>query len=260
MSSAESGTVDVKGWNIYYNVIPGRRANAPTLVFIHEGLGSVRAWADFPERIVEKTGLPAFAYDRRGYGRSDPYDFYGNMNYMHEAADFLYELLPKMGIARPFLIGHSDGGSIALIFAARHPIITEGVITIAAHTMVEPICVEGAQNAGELFTSGRLRDKLIRLHGDKADTAFRSWQGNWTHPDFPKWTIEEMLPAIDCPALAIQGDMDEFGSVAQLESIERNVPGAETHIIKDCRHIPHLQSRAETERLVGDFINKINFD
>jgi pimeloyl-ACP methyl ester carboxylesterase len=226
---------------------------------LHEALGSVRGWADFPAKIASKTGLDAVVFDRRGYGRSAAYDYRHNLNYMHDEAEFLNEFLKATDINRPLPIGHSDGGSIALIYAAEHPDRPAAVVTIAAHTIVEPICVRGARAAGEAFRNGKLRQKLIRLHDDKAESVFYSWHDNWTHPDFPKWQIESLLPRIKCPVFALQGEHDEYGTVAQLESIERHTPDACVHMIPECRHIPHLQAKNHTINEITNFIGKINF-
>jgi pimeloyl-ACP methyl ester carboxylesterase len=259
----ESDSIRIDNREIYYQRImhePGGGQPRPVLVFLHEALGSVRGWADFPAKIAGRTGLDALVFDRRGYGRSSPYDYRNNLRYMHEEAEFLDEFLAAVQVRRPLLVGHSDGGSIALIYAALYTEVPAAVVTIAAHTIVEPICVRGARAAGESFRNGNLRKKLMRLHDDKSETVFYSWHDNWTHPDFPNWEIESLLPRIKCPVYAIQGENDEYGTALQLESIAENAPHAETYVIPECRHIPHLQAKNQTIELISEFIDKINFD
>ncbi|MFH1481517.1 MAG: alpha/beta hydrolase, partial [Pseudomonadota bacterium] len=186
---------------------------APTLVFLHEGLGCVAMWHDFPAKLSSATGCGALVYSRLGYGRSDPCPLPRPVRFMHdEGLQVLPALLEVAGIRQCILIGHSDGGSIAIIYAGGTSAIPlRGLITESAHVFCEERTVRSIQIAGENYKKGRLRKKLEKYHGDNVDCAFWGWNGAWLHPDFKNWNLEEYLPGIDVPMLVIQGEHDEYG-------------------------------------------------
>ena len=249
--------VDVAGRRIEYEWIEVAPASRPTLVFLHEGLGSLAMWRDFPGRVAHATGCNALAYSRYGYGNSEPLREDRTVRYMHdEALVALPELLAKTAVARPILVGHSDGGSIALIHAGatRQPVA--GLILMAPHVMVEEISVTSIAAARVAYETTDLRAKLGRYHAD-VDSAFRGWNRIWLDPDFRDWNIEEYLPRITCPVLAIQGEDDEYGTMEQLRRIGRGVPDAELVDLADCRHSPHKDQPDAVLDAVTRFVDRI---
>jgi len=235
--------------------IEGTGATLPTLVFLHEGLGSIRQWRDFPERVARATGCRALVYDRYGYGNSDVLkeDRVG-MDFMHrEALVFLPEILFQLKIQDPVLIGHSDGASIALIHAgAGHPV--RGVAALAPHVFVEQICVDSIVAAREAFGKTDLRERLGKYHRDPHKTFFL-WNDVWLDPEFRRWNIEEYLPGIGCPLLAIQGEDDEYGTMAQLDAIVRQVRGpCELLKLPGCGHSPHRDRPDEVVAAIARFV------
>ena len=228
----------------------------PTLVFLHEGLGSIEMWHDFPETLLEKTGCDGLVYDRWGHGKSDPIDVQRTLRYVHdEALDSLPEVLEKSGVEDAILIGHSDGGSIALIFAAEYPGSVRGVITEAAHVFVEEITLEGIKDALEVYRNTDLKEKLARYHGDNTERIFRAWYETWLQPEFKSWNIEDCLPKITCPVLVIQGEDDQYGTAAQVEAITNQVTGqSKPLLIPNCAHIPHKEATDRVIKEMTDFI------
>ena len=230
---------------------------APTLIFLHEGLGCVELWRDFPELLVAATGWGALLYSRQGYGHSDPCPLPRPIRFMHdEALMVLPEVLAATGIGNHVLIGHSDGGSIALIHAGSPPrpgLI--GVVTLAAHVFCEDISLRGITTARDNYLQGDLKSRLKNYHGGNTDCAFWGWNETWLRPEFIDWNIEEFLPAITAPLLVIQGTEDPYGTTAQVAAIERRVGGAvRTAIIAACGHAPHLQEKASVVDKIAGFI------
>jgi len=232
--------------------MPGR----PVLVFLHEGLGSVAMWRDFPARVAHAAGCDAVVYSRHGYGRSDPIDAPRSVRYMHdEALLSLPELLRSVGVERPLLVGHSDGGSIALIHAgAGHPVA--GLVLLAPHVMVEDVSIASIAAAKVTYETGDLRAKLARYHAD-VDSAFRGWNDIWLHPDFRAWNIEAYLPQIACPVLAIQGQDDEYGTMEQVRRIERRARDVDVLALADCRHSPHRDQPAAVIEAIVRFVDRL---
>jgi pimeloyl-ACP methyl ester carboxylesterase len=214
---------------------------APVMVFLHEGLGSVAMWRDFPARLCDAAGVRGLVYSRPGYGRSSPRteaEKWGP-DFMHrQARDVLPALLRELGVARPWLFGHSDGGSIALLYAAAFPEALRGAIVLAPHILVEDISVTSIAKARETYLGTDLRQRLGRYHDD-ADSAFWGWNDVWLSPAFRDWSIEEEIAAIRCPLLAIQGLDDEYGTLEQIRGIARRVPQAQLLEIPNCGHSPH---------------------
>ena len=228
---------------------------APTLVFLHEGLGCVAMWRDFPSRLADATGCGALIYSRLGYGGSDPCDLPRPIGFMHEEGlTVLSQVLRMANIEQCIIIGHSDGGSIGIIYAGGTPAAPLlGLITEAAHVFCEDLSVRSIEKAKEAFLHGDLRPRLAKYHGANVDCAFWGWNGAWLHPDFIHWNIEEFLPGIRVPVLAIQGENDHYGTQAQIKSIACKA-GAEVVMLPDCAHSPHHEQPEPTFRAMKAFV------
>jgi pimeloyl-ACP methyl ester carboxylesterase len=233
------------------------RPGAPAMVFLHEGLGSVSMWRDFPQRVADATGCEAIVFSRHGYGKSTPISEPRGVRYMHdEALVTLPALLDALGVDAPFLFGHSDGASIALIHAggAHRPLA--GIIVMAPHVLVEDVSVTSIEQAKVAYERTDLRSRLGRYHTD-VDSAFRGWNDIWLHPDFRAWNIEEYLPTIACPVMAIQGEDDEYGTMDQIERIARGAPDVDLVRLADCRHSPHKDQPEAVIDAVAGFVSRI---
>lgn len=235
------GRVIAAGRDLEYAFYPARDAALPALVFLHEGLGSVAMWRDFPARVAEASGCPVVVYSRYGYGESESLAGPHAPDYMHrEARETLPALLEALGLVRPVLIGHSDGGSIALIHAGSGFEVA-GLVVMAPHCFVEEVSVRSIDEARRVAQSTDLIQKLGRYHRDPR-TTFYGWNDVWLSPDFRDWNIEDVLPQIRCPILAIQGEDDEYGTMAQIDAIAAGATGArEVQLLKlpACGHSPH---------------------
>ncbi len=223
---------------------------APVMVFLHEGLGSVSLWKDFPDQLCRQLKMRGLVYSRPGYGQSTPRDKdeHWGTDFMHrQAFDVLPALLSRLNIERPWLFGHSDGGSISLLYASRHSDRCAGIVVVAPHIMVEDISIASIQRARDAYLHQGLREKLARFHDD-VDSAFFGWNDVWLSPAFRRWSIEAELNGIRCPVLAVQGENDEYGTLEQVEGIRRRVPDAVVVPIADCGHSPH---RDQPQRLMG---------
>lgn len=246
-------TIPIAGRDIEFSWV-GPEAAAATLVMLHEGLGSVSMWRDFPRALAERTRCRVLAYSRHGYGQSARLQGPRAVSYMHdEALIVLPELLGKLGIERPILFGHSDGGSIALIHASAHPVA--GVVALAPHVFVEDLSVESIAAAKVAYETTNLREKLARYHAD-VDGVFRGWNDIWLHPDFRDWNIESYLPAIRSPVLVIQGVDDEYGTEEQMFRIQRQAADVEIVHLPDCGHSPHRDQPERVLESVADWIER----
>jgi pimeloyl-ACP methyl ester carboxylesterase len=247
----------VAGHRIEYERIEAAAPSRPTLVLLHEGLGSVAMWRDFPGRLAHATGCNAVVYSRYGYGGSDPLRGDRAVRYMHdEALVALPELLDRLAIPRPILVGHSDGGSIALIHAGAGIRPVAGVVTLAAHVLVEDVSVTSIAAAKVAWETTDLRAKLARYHAD-VESAFWGWNRIWLHPDFRAWNIEEYLPGIACPVLAIQGEDDEYGTMEQMRRIGAQVKDVELVALEDCRHSAHKDQPAAVLDAITRFVDRV---
>jgi pimeloyl-ACP methyl ester carboxylesterase len=221
-----------------------KAGNHPTLVFLHEGLGSITQWKHFPLALARATGLPALVYDRCGYGKSESRTRPMDPSYLEvEAWERLPQVLATCGIESPLLVGHSDGATIALLYAAKFPASPLGVISEAAHVLIEPISLQGIWRTLRAFETTNLRDRLRTHHGAKVDAVFHGWSDVWLSPGFRDWSMVGLLPGIRCPVLAIQGEDDEYGTPAQVSAITGGVSGpASALLIPGCGHVPHFQA------------------
>ena len=236
-----------------------RPGEAPTLVFLHEGLGCVAMWRDFPAALARETGCGALVYSRLGYGRSDPCILPRPLRFMHEEGlAILPRLLQAAEVRDCVIIGHSDGGSIGIIYAGGTPAPRlRGLITEAAHVFCEDLSLRSIERARESYLNGTLRQGLERYHGKNTDYAFWGWNGAWLHPDFRQWNIESYLPGIRVPMLAIQGENDQYGTPAQVEAIARGAPQAEPLMLPDCGHSPHRDQEMMAIQAMTGFIARL---
>jgi pimeloyl-ACP methyl ester carboxylesterase len=249
--------LDAGSHRLEYQRIAGREP-APVLIFLHEGLGSIALWRDFPEKLAAATGLSAIVYSRYGYGHSDPLAEPRAVDYMHrEALETLPELRAALGLDDVILVGHSDGASIALIHAGAGQWPVRALVLEAPHVFVEDVSVASIAAAREAYATTDLRRRLARYHAD-VDSAFRGWNDIWLAPDFRAWNIEASLPGIACPVLAIQGGDDEYGTLAQLDAIARRLHAPlERRVLADCGHSPHRDQEAATLEAMSAFIARL---
>jgi len=246
--------LDIASHRIEYARVAAGDGQRPTLVFLHEGLGSIAMWRDFPALAARATRCDAIVYSRYGYGNSDPLTEARAVSYMHDEAEIaLPQLLDRLAVDRPILLGHSDGGSIALIHAARASSRVLCVVTLAAHVLVEDISVASIAAAKTSYETTDLRERLARYHAD-VDSAFRGWNDIWLDPAFRDWNIEECLPRIRCPVLAIQGVDDEYGTLEQMRRIDAGVRDAELLVLDDCRHSPHRDRPEAVLSAIAGFV------
>jgi pimeloyl-ACP methyl ester carboxylesterase len=231
--------------------------DAPVMVFLHEGLGSIAMWRDFPERLCLRLGVRGLVYSRYGYGRSTPRGAGDKLprSYLHrEAQDILPQVLKALGIESAFLFGHSDGGSIALIAAASDPGLFPAIVVLAPHINVEDVAIRNIQATRVAYHERGLREKLARYHDD-VDSAFYGWSGAWLDPSFRDWNIEAELENIRCPVLAIQGVDDEYATLEQIRGIRRRAPQTQLLELPDCGHSPHRDQCEAVIAAVQEFLS-----
>lgn len=236
--------ITVLGLRLEYQEFPALEDDKPTILMLHEGLGCIRMWRDFPQQVAAATGCRVIVWSRAGYGQSEPWPEVRTPRYMHrEALEALPALINALQIERPILFGHSDGGSIALIFAGAFPQVPRGVIVMAPHEFVEEETLAGIRVAKTAWTATDWPQKLARYHAD-AERVFSDWNDTWLLPEFRDWNIEAYLPAIRCPVLAMQGEDDEYATMRQIEVIAQVVPGTELLKLPACGHSPQRDQPA----------------
>ncbi|MCS4302499.1 alpha/beta fold hydrolase [Chryseobacterium sp. BIGb0232] len=253
----EERIIDVKGKKLYteyYNSFEDK----PTIVFLHDSLGSVQLWRDLPVRLSEATQCNVLVYDRLGYGKSYPMPTHIRpVNYMELEAALLNELLAELNIDKAILFGHSDGGTIALITAAKYPERVEAVICEAGHIFVEDVTLKGVYDAWEAYKTTNLPERLQKYHGDKVETLFKAWTETWTRDDYRAWNIEYLLKDIICPLLFIQGEADEYGTLDQVEKTVSQVSGSvDKYIIPGIGHTPHKEAPDLVFKRAVEFVNR----
>ncbi|HEV3469680.1 MAG TPA: alpha/beta hydrolase [Pyrinomonadaceae bacterium] len=245
---------------VWHGPSPG---DAPTLVFLHEGLGCVSTWRDFPSRVAEATGCGALVYSRAGYGKSDPVTLPRPVSFMHdEALVTLPEVLDAAGVREAILVGHSDGASIALVYAgAARDGRLRGLVLEAPHVFVEDLSVASIRRAAAQYREGGLKRALKRHHGANTECAFWGWNRVWLDPAFRSWNIEEYLPRITVPVLVIQGAEDEYGTPRQVEAIERGCAGpVRSVLLRECGHGPHRDQPGRALDEITSFIGALMRD
>ncbi len=255
----DSGFIDLPPHRLEYRMIGPRPDAAPTIVMLHEGLGCVGLWGAFPERLASATGAGVFVYSRAGYGKSSPEKLPRGVNFMdEEALEVLLQLLAAIGFQRGILFGHSDGASIAAIYAGSvqdHRV--RGLVLVAPHFFTEEMGLAAIRQTREAFAAGGLREKLKRWHSD-VDCAFRSWNEPWLNPDFRKWDITEVLGYIRVPILVVQGDGDQYGTLKQVEAVkEECFCPVEAVIMPGIGHSPHRDAPQQTLETTAAFINRL---
>ncbi len=254
----EEGSVTIGGSSLEFAWYRPPKSNRPVILLLHEGLGCVGTWRDFPEHLAMRTGSPVLAYSRQGYGRSDPVPLPRPLTYMHdEAFEVVGRIIDRFQIERVVLCGHSDGASIATIYAGG---VADGrvagVILMAPHFFNEDLCVATIRKARHDYEQGDLRPRLERYHGANVDCAFYGWNDAWLDPRFMDWNIEEYLPQIAVPVLLIWGRDDPYGTMAQVRSAMEKCGGPlETAILDDCRHWPYRERTDETLSAIERFID-----
>jgi pimeloyl-ACP methyl ester carboxylesterase len=249
--------VTIAGRRLEVAAVHAPRPGAAWVVFLHEGLGSAAQWRDYPARVAAATGCGTLVYSRRGYGRSEPRPAPWPDDFMTpEAMETLPALLAHFRIDRPVLVGHSDGGTIALMFAAAFPHACAGIISIAAHVMSEADTGSGIRAARQRFLDGPLRDVLRRQHGSHTDDTMFGWADAWLRVG--EWDIRPSLRSVTCPVLVIQGRDDEFGTLAQVDAIAQGVGGpVEALVLDHCGHAPHREKRKAVLAAVTRFIQRL---
>lgn len=243
--------LDFPGGELEVLDLPGD-PDRPSLVLMHGGLGSAGLWDQFPYALNTATGCRTVSFSRHGHGRSARPPRPRTPAFMHEEArEVLPEVLARLELDRPVLVGHSDGASIALIYAADHGV--PGLVAIAPHVFVEQVCIDEITRARDRYEDGDLREKMAPHHRD-VDAAFFGWADVWLDPSFPAWDIRELVTRVSAPMLVIQGIEDQYGTLAQLDEIERLAPGPVQRLHLDCRHAPFVQRPEETVGAIAQFV------
>ncbi len=256
MALDDSGFLQIGSQRLEYKMLGPRPERAPIIVMLHEGLGSLGLWGDFPEKLQQGTGCGVFAYSRAGYGKSSPVQLPRPLTYMQdEAREVLPALLDVIGFRRGLLLGHSDGASIAAIYAGTHQDHRiGGLILMAPHFFTEDEGIASIAEARKAYEIGDLRPRLARWHAN-VDNAFYGWNGAWLDPEFRKWDITETLGYIRVPILIVQGENDQYGTVKQIEAAERDCYcPVEVALLPGAKHSPHRDAPDVTLRAISGFV------
>jgi pimeloyl-ACP methyl ester carboxylesterase len=259
MALADYGYLSIGDCRLEYRMIGSRPDAAPTLVLLHEGLGCVGLWGDFPDKLQKATGCGVFVYSRAGYGQSSPVKLPRPLSYMHdEARDALPKLLEQIGFRRGLLVGHSDGASIAAIYAGSHQDHrVGGLVLIAPHFFTEDSGIASIAGAGKAYETGDLRQRLAKWHAD-VDNAFKGWNGAWLDPAFRQWDITGELAYIRVPMLIVQGEDDQYGTVKQIETAERECYcPVEVALLPGAKHSPQREATDLTLKSIADFVARV---
>lgn len=239
-----------------YQWVGALQSRHPVVVFLHEGLGSVAQWKDFPADFCRQNGFTGLVFSRYGYGQSTPRpapERWPTTFLQQQAYDVLPAFFGQLGLTRPWLFGHSDGGSIALLYAARFPQAVSGIVVVAPHILVEDITIKGIEQVRASYLSTDLPSRIGRYHADP-DSAFWGWNDVWLDPAFRAWNMEDQLPLITCPLMAVQGEGDEYGSLEQIHGIQRKVAHAQLLVLAQCGHSPHRDQPAALTQAVAQFM------
>lgn len=254
-----SGHLTAGGKSLEYACWGPGPSEAPTLVLLHEGLGCTALWREFPEQLIEATGFGVFAFSRAGYGGSDQAELPRPLDYMtREAVDVLPDVLGEIGFKRGVLVGHSDGATIAAIYAGTVPDMrVRGIVTMAPHFFTEEKGLSEISLARQAFETGDLADRMAKYHANPEHT-FRGWNDSWLHPDFRSWNVSEVIDYIRVPVLAIQGEDDQYGTLAQIEELEnRCYAPVDRLVLVDCRHAPFLDQQEAVVAGIADYCARL---
>ncbi len=249
---------EVLGLHLEHRWIGPPPGDAPTIVFLHEGLGCAGMWRDFPDRLASAAGCGALVYSRPGYGASDPVEGPRPVRFMHdEALEVLPAVIGHFRLEDVILFGHSDGASIAVIYAGSRKGPVRALVLEAPHVFVETVCTDSIARIAREYGTTRLRERLARHHGANTDSMFRTWTDVWLRPEFGRWNIQEYLPAIESPVLVVQGENDEYGTLAQVDAVLARVRGpAESLVLPGCGHSPHSSRPAEVLEAASRFLRQ----
>ncbi|PKO40908.1 MAG: alpha/beta hydrolase [Betaproteobacteria bacterium HGW-Betaproteobacteria-6] len=249
--------INIHGLKLEYRDFASTVDGRPTLLLLHEGLGCIGMWRHFPEKLAAATGCRLIVWSRAGYGGSQAYPEPRTPRYMHrEGEEMLPALIAGLGIERPLLIGHSDGGSIALIFAGAFPEVPLGIAAMAPHEFVEEVTLAGIREARAAWQTTDLPKRLARYHHEQTERVFLDWNDTWLSPAFRDWNIEACLPRIRCPVLAIQGEDDEYATMRQIDVIAERVPDTQLVKLADCGHSPHRDQEDSVLAALTAFIGR----
>ena len=258
--SEQSGFMEIDGVRLEYAWHGPAATEQPTILLLHEGLGCVRSWRDFPERLSQATGLGVLVYSRQGYGNSDPCSLPRPLTFLHdEAFDVVPKVIDHWKLRKVFLAGISDGGSIATIYVGgvSDPRV-RCVILMSPHFFNEEVCINSVADARQAYEQGDLKSGLQRHHGDNVDCAFYGWSQSWLHPDFATWTIEEYLQHIRVPVLLIWGAKDPYGSFDQVDAAKTHcMCPLEVTVLDESSHWPFREQPAETLQAITEFTNRL---
>lgn len=250
------GFVEACGKRLEYRCWGPAPTKGRAIVLLHEGLGCVALWRDFPERLQAQTGWPVLAYSRAGYGQSDPDDLPRPLDWMtREAVVVLPEVLKAFAITAPIYVGHSDGATIAAIRAGSGP-DTRGAILMAPHFFTEDMGLTEIARVAQVFRSTDMATRMGKYHRNPVVT-FRGWADAWLDPEFRAWNVESALLGVECPLLAMQGRQDPYGTLDQIEAVRRNVSHAQTLVVEECQHVPHLEQPDATLTAIDQFMHQI---
>jgi len=257
MEFKHEGIVTIAGKNLEYRWIEEGIKDNPVLILLHEGLGSVGLWKDFPDKLSGATGCDVFVYSRAGYGKSDPVSLPRPLTYMHDEGLLVLPELLKLFDRDVILVGHSDGASIAVITAGTcRDSGIKALVLMAPHVFTESLCIDSIKYARKLYENTEFRGKLTRYH-DSVDVAFKGWCDAWLDPGFLEWNIEKYLPGISVPVLIIQGEDDEYGTEAQVDSIRNGVRvPVEYYLFPECKHSPHRDQPELTLHTINKFLKQ----
>jgi pimeloyl-ACP methyl ester carboxylesterase len=259
MTLPDTGFLSINSQRLEYRLLGPAPDKAPTLVLLHEGLGCVGLWGEFPEKLQQATGCGVFVYSRAGYGQSSPVPLPRPLTYMHdEARDVLPVLLDAIGFRRGLLVGHSDGASIAAIYAGSHQDHrVGGLVLIAPHFFTEDSGIDAIEEARVAYDSGDLRPRLSRWHAN-VDNAFRGWNGAWLDPGFRQWDITAQLAYIRVPLLVVQGEADQYGTARQIEAAQRDCYcPVEVALLPGARHSPQREAPEATLEAISGFVRDV---
>lgn len=254
--------ISLAGIELFFRIVFPEKEDAlqfPVIVFLHEGLGSVDQWKDFPEKLVDATGFPAIIYDRQGYGKSSPLSEKRGLDYIHKEEKLLQKFIDALKLKSYFLVGHSEGGSLGLIHASKHPNGLLKVVTLSANSFNEQKITPSIKAVMKVYEepNSKLKTGLLKYHGDKTDDIFYAWSKTWTAPFFQSWNIFEELAKIQVPVRSFHGKHDQYTSLQQIENIKKRVTAPkEINILDDGSHYPHFDQPEKVVRKIADFLKK----